>query len=113
MANIKIDLDHPLRNGETITFKAPCECTAVEGMIVFYPNDDGTATQSQSFVFKDSHNKILTGLGNLFTESALVAVLVNTEANAAHILNADTNAYIESKFGTIDTLLDEINGEVV
>lgn len=97
MANINITLDHPLKNGETITFKAPCDCTAVKGMIVSYPNDEGSATESKTFTFKDSHCNDLTELGNLFSENAVVAVVVNTETSAAHILNADTNAYLENK----------------
>ena len=99
MANIKIDLDHPLKDGETITFKAPCDCTAVTGMIVYYPSDDGSETKSQSFSFKDAHNNTLTGIGNLFASGALVGVIVNTSNGSAHLLNADTNAYLEGNLG--------------
>lgn len=97
MANIKIDLDHPLIDGETITFKAPCDCTAVTGMIVYYPNDEGNATETKSFTFKDSHNNDLTGIGNLFSANAIVAVTVNTATGAAHLINADTNTYLENR----------------
>lgn len=103
MANINITLDHPLKDGETITFKAPCDCTAVEGMVIQYPNDDGSATSSQTFTFKDSHNNDLTGLGNLFSEGAVVVVAVSTEDSAVQILNAATNGYLESKSVGVET----------
>ena len=100
MANLRIDLDHPLMDGETVSFKAPCDCTAVTGMIIYYPTDAGEIV-NQTFIFKDSHNNALAGLGNLFSADALVSVLVNTTTNVVHILNADTNAYLESKIPTI------------
>ena len=97
MAKIKVTLDHPIQNGETITFKAPCDCTgATDGMIVHYPYEDGSGTGSKKFVFADSHNNDVSSLGNLFAKDALVAVVVNTDNGRAHILNADTNAYVEN-----------------
>ena len=101
MAKIRVDLDHPIQNGETITFKAPCDCTsASEGLIVYYPQEDGAGTQTMTFTLKDSHNNTLHGLGNLFSVGALVAVIVNTDARTAHILNADTNGYLEKQANT-------------
>lgn len=98
MAKIRVDLDHPIQNGETITFEAPCDCTsASDGLIVYYPPEGGTGTQSMTFTLKDSHNNTLHGLGNLFSAGALVAVIVNTTVKTAHILNADTNWYLENK----------------
>lgn len=96
MASIKIDLDHPIQNGEAITFAAPCDCTAITGMIVYYPTNEGD-TENKTFAFKDSHNNDLTGIGNLFSQGAYVKVLVNTENGVAYIQNADTNGYLEKR----------------
>lgn len=101
MANIKIDLTHPLQDGETIVFKAPCDCTEVTGLIVYYPNEDGSNVLNQSFTFRDAHKNDLTGLGNLFSAGALVAVLVDKVENAAQLLNADTNKDLETRHGSL------------
>lgn len=107
MAKIKVTLDHPIQNGETITFKAPCDCTgATDGLIVYYPYEDGSGTGNKTFVFADSHNNNVSSLGNLFAKNALVAVVVNIDNARAHILNADTNAYVESKLNT-STIVSE------
>lgn len=99
MAKIKVTLDHPIQNGETITFKAPCDCTgATEGMTVYYPYADGSGKGNKTFKFADSHNNDVSSLGNLFAKDALVAVVVNTDNDRAHILNADTNKYVENSF---------------
>lgn len=97
MANIKVNLTEPLVNGMDIKFKAPCDCSAVSGMVVYYPLDDGSGTGSQTFTFKDAHGNTLTGLGDLFSEGVLVKVMVDTDTGAAYILNADTNGYLEGQ----------------
>ena len=114
MANIRIDLDHPIRNGETICFKAPCDCNAVEGLIVYYPSVDGVEIENQTFVFKDSHGNDLTGLGELFCANALVAVLANVTDASAHVINADTNKYLETKLteaGKALTVSDAVDSD--
>lgn len=110
MANINITLDHPLKDGETITFKAPCDCTAVKGMVIQYPNDDGSATSSKNFTFKDSHNNDLTGIGNLFSAGAVVVVAVSMDDSAVQILNAATNGYLESKSVGVETKTVSFSG---
>ena len=103
MANIKIELDHPLVDGMTLTFKAPCNCTAVTGLKVYYPlvTDTETTTTSATFTFKDAHLNALTDVGNLFMQGATVKVVVDTTSNFAFIQNAATNAYLESKFSSL------------
>lgn len=96
MANIIVTLDHPIENGEEIKFLAPCDCTAVTGLMVNYPTEL-EVTESKTFVFKDAHGNDLTGVGNLFTQSAVVKVIVDVTGSAAYIQNADTNKYLESR----------------
>lgn len=97
MAKIRIDLKEPFLDGMDIKFKAPCDCTAIDGMIVYYPLDDDSSTGSQSFVFKDAHGNNLAGLGNLFTKDAVVKVIVDRSTSSAYIQNAATNKYLENK----------------
>lgn len=92
MAKIKVISDRPLLNGMAITFNAPCECNAVDGLTVSYLGE------SQNFIFRDSHGNDLTGLGNLFSAGAYVRVVLDTTNGYAFIQNADTNAYIENTF---------------
>lgn len=108
MANIKVNSLCPIYNGMPVTFKAPCDCTAVEGLIV------SNCENSYAFTFKDAHNNTLTGLGNLFAKGSLVKAILDTENGAAYLQNADTNRYLENNFckkdfvtvATIDTVWD-------
>lgn len=104
MALIKIELDYPLEDGMSLTFKAPCDCTAVTGVKVYYPNvtEDATTTVNKTFSFRDTHLNALTNLGNLFMTGATVKVVVDTENAYAFIQNADTNAYLENKFSKVE-----------
>lgn len=104
MALIRIDLDYPLEDGMSLTFTAPCDCTAVTGLKVYAPviNDDGVTNGNTTFVFKDAHLNTLTALGNLFMAGATVKVVVDTKNKYAFIQNADTNAYVERKFAELE-----------
>lgn len=96
MAQIRIDLNEPLLDGMDIKFQAPCDCTAITGLIVYYPAEEG-ASDNQSFVFKDAHGNVLTGQGNLFIKGAYVKVIVDVPNGIAYLQNADTNGYLESR----------------
>jgi hypothetical protein len=120
MAQIRIDLAEPLLDGMDIKFKAPCDCTAVTGMVVYYPSADETIAD-KSFVFKDTHGNVLTGQGNLFMKNTYVKVIVDTTNGIAYIQNADTNGYLESRLAakmdaSFDTasraLISDKNGKV-
>lgn len=102
MANIRIDLDHELLHGEELVFKAPCDCTAVSGIKVYYPSTSGTV--SKTLLFKDAHGNVLTNINNLFSSGVLIKVLVDSTDGYAYILNADTNAYLEAKTTPVDNL---------
>ena len=99
MAQIRIDLKEPLLDGMDIKFQAPCDCTALTGLIVYYPNADETIG-SKSFVFKDTHGNVLTGFGNLFVKGAYVKVIVDVINGIAYLQNADTNGYLEARLDT-------------
>lgn len=95
MANIKIVVDGPIMDGHKVTFKAPCKCSDVEKLNVFYIED--STQKSRLFTMKDSHGNDLTGIGNLFAQDAYVHAILDTNSGSAYLQNADTNAYLESK----------------
>lgn len=99
MANIRIDLNRPIIDGESVTFKAPCDCTQADGLIIYYPTitESGETSTSQVFEFKDSHGNTLTGVGNLFLKDSYVKVILDTMNNYAYLQNADTNKYLETQ----------------
>ena len=102
MANIRIDLDSTLINGQTLTFKSPADCSAVTGLKVYYPQQgnlypQGSTTASKTFQFADAHGNNV-GSKDLFAKNVLVKVIVDIEFNKAYVQNADTNAYLEAKF---------------
>lgn len=96
MANIKIELGHPIIDGMPLSFRAPCNCIEVSGIKVSYL--DGENTAFIVFSFADAHGNDLTGLGNLFAANAMVRVILDPKNAKAYIQNADTNAYLEAKF---------------
>lgn len=102
MAYIKLTLDHPLVDGETVTFKAPCDCTAVTGLKIYYValTESEETNVTKTFTFKDAHGNNLSSIGNLFTTGVYVKVVLDITNNYAYIQNADTNGYIESTFET-------------
>ena len=92
MANIKVELSHEIIDGQPVTIVAPCDCTAITGLKVYYPGG------SKQFAFKDAHGNDLTGIGNLFAKGAIVKALLDVKNGFAYLQNADTNAYIENTF---------------
>ena len=100
MANICMEIARPIEDGTILTLRAPCNCDVVEGVKVTYPTvTDNSITQtSKNFTFRDVHGKNLTGIGNLFSEGALIQVMLDVTNEGALILNANTNGYLEDKF---------------
>lgn len=103
MAYIKLTLDHPLVDGENVTFKAPCDCTAVTGLKVYYVTltEDAETAQTKTFTFKDAHGNNLTNVGNLFTSGAYIKAILDTTNGVAYIQNADTNGYLENRLSEL------------
>lgn len=106
MAKIRIDLVEQLVDGHSVTFKAPCDCTAIDGLKVYYPTENGVT--SDVFTLNDAHGNILTGLGNLFAKGAYVKVVLDTVNKAAYIQNANTNSYIEARLVDIRSTTENV-----
>lgn len=94
MANIRIDLDTTLIDGQSITFRSPVSCAEVTGLIVYYP--DGSAVTSREFQFADAHGNNVGDIDHLFAENVLVKVILDTDLSRAYVQNADTNSYLEN-----------------
>lgn len=99
MANIKITLNRDIVDGESVTFKAPCDSTEVTGIKVYYKveTEEGSTDANKTFTFRDAHCEALTNIGNLFKEGAYITALLDTTNNYAFLQNADTNKYLEGK----------------
>ena len=104
MASIKVSVNFTIKDGSEITFKAPCNASEVTGFTVYYPNTNGVKV-SQSFLFKDAHGNNLADINNLFASGALVKVVLYVTNNDVYIQNADTNAYLEGKFTSLQQSL--------
>lgn len=95
MAQIKLDLFGPPADGMEVKFKAPCDCTQVDGLLVTFPDGE------QTFTFRDSHGNNLAGIGHLFAAGAYVKVILDTQQGHAYLQNADNNAFLNAGiFGT-------------
>jgi hypothetical protein len=105
---IRVDLNHFIENGSGIKFKAPVNCTEVTRLQVVYPSDTGDTT-AKTFTFADANGNDVGEISNLFAADAIVKVLLDTDANAAFVQNADTNAYLEEQFADIR---DKVNNTV-
>lgn len=97
MTNIKVTSKCTIYDGMSVTFKAPCDCSAIQGLTV---KDHST---TKTFTFKDTHGNTLTGVENLFSQGAYIKVVLDTTNNYAYIQNADSNGYLEEKLNAILT----------
>lgn len=95
MSKIKITSKCEIYDGMSITFKAPCGCTAVDGLNVYY---QGT---THYFSLRDAHGNNLAGIQNLFAAGTYVKVILDTSSGIAYIQNADSNAYLENRLDNI------------
>ncbi len=96
MADIRIDHIGELTDGQSITFKAPCDCTEIECLKVYYPNGSGERV-SRRFEMRDAHCNCLTGLGNLFKKDSYVHAILDTKNGFAYLQNSNNNSYIAEK----------------
>ncbi len=115
MSKIRIDLEAALINGQPLTFQSPADCSQITGLIVYYP--DGNGTTSKDFVFVDAHGvDVGSGTISLFAENVLVKVVLDTDQGKAYVQNADTNAYLEGRFladadGFMQKMLQMLKGD--
>ena len=94
--NIRINLGHAPLDGETISFKAPCNASDVTGLIIYYPNGSGQEA-SREFTLNDANGKDIGMIDSIFAEGAIVKVVVDTDTDSAFVQNPDTNAYLERR----------------
>lgn len=94
--NIRVDLNCPIANGTEVVFRSPVDCSKVTGLIVYYQNDENTA--SKEFIFADAHGNNVGDIVHLFAKDAVVKVILDITQGKAFVQNADTNAYLEETF---------------
>lgn len=99
MPKIKVSINRAPVDGEPLRFRAPCDCSTIDGLVVYYPILSGNAVSStsRSFTLKDAHGQSVDGIDDLFKKDAVLQVLLDVTNSTAFILNADTNGYIEGK----------------
>jgi hypothetical protein len=96
MANIRVDLDYMHEAGYEIKFRSPADCSAITGLVVYYPGASG-ATTSKVFMLADAHGNNVGDIDHLFTENVVVKVILDVTNSVAFVQNADTNAYLEEQ----------------
>lgn len=102
MANIRIDTDHTLKDGLELVFRAPCDASAVTGMLVYSTVTDTT----QEFKLTDANGNDLGSINHLFAGSAVVKVILDVTQGKAFVQNADTNKYLEDRFANLIVIGD-------
>lgn len=100
MAKVRVSINSVLMDGMTVKFKAPCNCSDVDGMKVTYitRDDSGYSEHNVNFTFRDAAGNDLTNIGNLFATGSVVCAILDTEKKYAYLQNANTNGYLEKKF---------------
>ena len=108
MADIRIDFQGQLTDGQVVTFKAPCNCSTVDKLKVYYRQGEELA--SKVFTMKDTLGNTLTGIGNLFATGSYVQAILDTTNNYAYLQNACNNGFIASQLGKQIKGYDTENG---
>ena len=102
--NIIVDLNTPITDGKEVVFRSPVDCSQVTGLIVNY-ND-----VSQEFAFADAHGNNVGDIDHLFAENVVVKVILDVANSMAFVQNADTNAYLEGRFKTLEDMIGSGGG---
>lgn len=108
MASIEHSLNHPLRDGESIKFKANCSSSEATDLKIIYPTDDDGTLETETFVFKDAHGNDLSRMADVFLAGAYVEVIIDTSEKAAFIQNGDTNGYLEAKMAGLEPVSSSV-----
>ena len=110
MANIRIDLNHAPLDGETVSFKAPCNASEITGLIAYYLDGSGQEV-SKEFTLNDANGNDIGMIDGIFAEGAIVKVILDTDMSNAFVQNPDTNAYLEGRFdGKVNKDGDTLTG---
>lgn len=110
MTNIRVDIDYTITDGSEIVFRSPVDCSAITGLIVYYPNASGVTT-SKVFVLADAHGNNVGDIDHLFAEDVVVKVILDVTKGMAFVQNADTNAYLEQKFLDVTVYATDPNND--
>lgn len=96
MSNIRVDVGYTIKDGTEIKFRSPVDCSAITGLIVYYPGTNGNIT-SKVFALADAHGNNVGDIDHLFAENVVVKVILDVTNSMAFVQNADTNAYLENQ----------------
>lgn len=90
MANVRVDVSDRLLDGQTLVFKAPCDCTEITGLIIYYPEiiDNEKVILNKEFTFRDTRGADLSNITGLFVQGAYVSVVLDTNNNYAYLLSS-------------------------
>lgn len=92
MSKIKVNLGYAPVNGKQISFIAPCGSVDTECLVI----------EDVEYAVVDADGVSVAGLQNVWNSGAMVSAILNTATHTAFIQNANTNAYLEGKFKTVD-----------
>lgn len=99
MSNIRVDVRYTIKDGSELKFRSPVDCSAITGLIVYYPGEDGNTT-SKVFALADAHGNNVGNIDHLFAENVVVKVILDVTTSMAFVQNADTNAYLEEQLAS-------------
>ena len=99
MSNIRVDVGYTIKDGSELKFRSPVDCSAITGLIVYYPGANGAIT-SKVFSFADAHGNNVGDIDHLFAEDVVVKVILDVTKGMAFVQNADTNAYLEAQLAS-------------
>ena len=103
MSKIRVTSRCEIYDGMTITLKAPCDSTEVDGLNVY-----DTTGNKQTYSFRDVHGTNVSAVADLFEANSYITVTLDTGNGYAYLQNADTNSYLE---GVIEDLQESISGK--
>ena len=81
MAKIKYTSKCAIYDGMTITLRAPCDCSEVDGLNVYHQDE------VQAYTFRDANGNDLTGVDSLFSEGAYIKAALDSTNGHAYLLN--------------------------
>lgn len=103
MPKIAIHLDHPLVDGEQVTFKAPCASADATGLKIYTPTSYENETEiSAVYTMKDAAKETMQSKTGIFASGAYVTVTLDTTNAIAYVQNASASQ-IEADITALDT----------
>lgn len=87
MSKIVVHLDHPIEDGEKVTFKAPVNSENHTSLKVYYLPTFGADTETfQEFTIKDATGTSYTSKSGVFVTGAYVTVSLDTTNSIAYLM---------------------------